>query len=74
MVRYGLEADHYDTYVEKVRALELSDVSAAARDVLQPDRLVWIVVGDRAVVEDGIQALGLGELHHIDADGNRLDQ
>ena len=69
MVRYGLEFDHYDTYVEQVRSLETSDLAAAARDIIRPDRLVWIVVGDRAVIEDGIRELELGELHHIDADG-----
>jgi len=74
MVRYGLEPDHYDTYVGKVRALETSDVSAVARDIIQPDRLVWVVVGDRAVIEEGIRQLAFGELHHIDTDGNRLDQ
>ena len=72
MVRYGLESDYYDTYVERVRALDLSDVAAAAEDVIQPDRLMWIVVGDRSVIEDGIRELALGELHHIDADGAHL--
>ena len=73
MVRYGLASDHYDTYVGKVRTLDLADVAAAAEDVIRPDRLVWIVVGDRSLIEDGIRELALGELHHIDADGNRLD-
>lgn len=73
LVRYGLEPDHYDTYVEKVRALDVADVAAAARDVIQPDRLVWVVVGDRAVVENGIRELSLGDLRFIDADGNLLE-
>ena len=72
MVRFGLAFDHYDTYVEQVRSLVLPDIAAAARDVLQPDRLVWIVVGDRAVIEDEIRELALGELHHVDADGALL--
>ena len=74
MVRYGLESDHYETYAQKVRALDISEVAAVARDVIQPDRLVWVVVGDRAVVENGIRELALGDLRLIDADGNRLQQ
>ena len=74
MVRYGLAFDHYDTYVAQVRSLELSDIAAAARNIIQPDRLVWIVVGDRAVIEDGIRELAVGELHHVDADGVLLPQ
>lgn len=69
MVRYGLEFDHYDVYVDQIRSLETSDLAAAARDIIRPDRLVWIVVGDRAVIEEGIRELELGELHYIDPDG-----
>jgi zinc protease len=74
IVRYGLASDHYDTYVEQVRGLVLTDINAATLDLIQPDRLVWVVVGDRAVIEDDIRALGLGELHHVDADGVLLPQ
>jgi hypothetical protein len=28
------------------------------------------VVGDRASIEAGLQELGLGDIRHIDADGN----
>ena len=74
MVRYGLESDHYDRYVDQVRSLDTSDLAGAARDIIQPDRLVWIVVGDRSVIEDGIRELAFGELLHIDADGILLPQ
>ena len=74
MVRYGLESDHYDRYEDQVRSLDTSDLAGAARDIIQPDRLVWIVVGDRSVIEDGIRELAFGELLHIDADGVLLPQ
>ena len=74
IVRFGLEDDHYDTYAGQVRALEISDVSNVAKELIQPGRMVWVVVGDRALIEEGIEALGLGELHHMDADGNLLDE
>jgi len=31
------------------------------------------VVGDRTVIENGILELALGELHHLDADGNPVE-
>ena len=58
----------------QVRNLEISDIAAATRDVIRPDRLVWIVVGDRTVIEDGIRELELGEVHHVDADGILLER
>src|SRR3972149_9032405 len=48
MVSYSLPEDYYDTYAGRVRSLTLGEISAAARRVIQPDRLVWVVVGDRA--------------------------
>ena len=72
MVEYDLPEDYYDTYTSQVRSLNVAQVTQAAHDVIRPDNLVWIVVGDRAVIEEGIRDLGIGELILIDADGNTL--
>lgn len=69
IVQFGLPDDYYETYAGKVRALKTVDVNEAAKEVVRPDNLVWIVVGDRAKIESGVRELGLGELHVIDADG-----
>ena len=73
MVRFGLPDDHWETYADTVRALDLDDVAAEADRFLQPDRLIWVVVGDRARIEESVRALGLGELRFLDADGARID-
>jgi len=62
LVEYGLPEDYYQTYAGKVRALTLADIQASAREVVHPDRLIWVVVGDRAKIEAGIRELGLGEV------------
>jgi len=69
IVQFGLPDDYYDTYAGKVRALKTSDVNAAAKEVVRPDNLIWIVVGDRAKIEAGVRELNLGEFHLMDADG-----
>ena len=74
MVRYDLPDDYYDSYAANVRALDISNVSQVAQALIRPNRMVWVVVGDRAVIEEGIADLGLGEIHHVDADGNLLDR
>ena len=73
MVQYNLPDDYYDTYTERVRSLNVGQVSEAAQQVVKPDNLVWIVVGDRAVIEDKIRALNLGEVYIMDGDGNVLE-
>jgi zinc protease len=73
MVRFGLADDHWDTYPDKVRGLELSDVTRAANAVVRPGNVIWVIVGDRAKIEEGIRELDLGELKLIDADGNPVE-
>ncbi len=69
VVQYGLPADWWSTYAARVRALSVDDVNAAARSVIDPAQVLWIVVGDRARIEEGVRAAGLGEVVVIDADG-----
>ncbi|HYL09218.1 MAG TPA: pitrilysin family protein [Candidatus Acidoferrales bacterium] len=72
LVQFGLPDDYYETYAGKVRALKTSDVEDAAKVVVHPDNMVWVVVGDRAKIEAGIKELGYGEIRLLDADGKPL--
>jgi zinc protease len=69
LVQFGLPDDYYDTYAGKVRALKTSDVNQAAKEVVRPDNLIWIVVGDRAKIEAGVRELNLGEFRLMDTEG-----
>ncbi len=69
IVRFGLDDGYWDDYAEAIRSLSGDAVSTAASQTLHPDRLVWVVVGDRASVKPRIQELGFGEIVQIDADG-----
>jgi zinc protease len=73
MVEYGYPDDYFDTYATKVKKLRPADINDAAKSVIHPDHLIWIVVGDRAKIEAGIRATGIGELHVIDPDGNPVE-
>jgi len=70
IVSFDLPADYWNTYARKLGALSLADISSVAVNTLDPDSLIWVVIGDRASVEPGLQALGVSEIRHIDADGN----
>ena len=69
LVRFHLPDDYWSRYTELVSRLTVGDVDAAAKRVLAPDRLTWVVVGDRAAIEAKVKALGFGEIAIIDADG-----
>jgi zinc protease len=72
LVVFGLDDRYFDSYAEKVRGITAPVAVAAAAEVVKPDRLVWVVVGDRSKIEPGIRDLKLGEIKLIDADGNPL--
>jgi zinc protease len=72
LVQFGWPDDYYDTMAGKIRVLKTGDLDAAAKQVIHPDNIVWVVVGDRAKIEPGIRELNFGELRFIDADGNPI--
>jgi zinc protease len=69
LVQFGLPDDYYETYAGKVRALKTSDLADAANQIVKPDQMTWVIVGDRSKIEAGVRELNLGELHLIDAQG-----
>jgi len=69
IVGFGLPDDYCQTYADKIRALTRDDLAAAAKAVVQPDHLVWVVVGDRSKIEAGVRELNFGEVRFLDADG-----
>ena len=69
MVQFGMPADYFDTYAAKVRALSLPEVNAVAKKLVQPVGVVYVIVGDRAKIEEGVRSLNLGNLAILDVDG-----
>jgi zinc protease len=70
LLRFQWPDNYFDTMPAKIRALTTNDVNAAAKQVIHPDNLTWVIVGDRAKIEAGVRELNLGEIKHVDADGN----
>jgi predicted Zn-dependent peptidase len=57
LILYDLPLDYYDSYTDRIAAITTADVNRAAREHLDPGRLVIVVVGDRAQIETAIRAL-----------------
>jgi zinc protease len=69
IVTFGLDDRYYDTFADKVRAQTIASVTAVAGEVIHPNQLIWVVVGDRSKIEPGLRELKLGEIKLIDTDG-----
>ncbi len=72
ILQYGWPDNYYDTMAGKIRALKTTDLDAAAKQTIHPEGMVWVIVGDRAKIEQGIKELGIGKIHLIDADGHPI--
>ena len=72
LVQFGWPDDYYETLAGKIRALKTTDMANAAKTIVHPDNLIWVVVGDRSKIETGVKELNLGELKFLDADGKPL--
>ena len=70
----GYPDDYFAKYASNVRGLDESALNAAAKSYVRPDEAIWLVIGDLKKVEAGIRELGLGEIVHLDADGNPIRQ
>jgi predicted Zn-dependent peptidase len=56
---YRRPDNYYATITQKYRALTLPQLDAAARGAIDPNKFVWIVVGDAAKVRPQLDSLGL---------------
>ncbi|WP_051881466.1 M16 family metallopeptidase [Parvularcula oceani] len=57
---YGRPLDYDTTEAERYNTLKTDDLQAAAESVIDPDSLVWVIVGDYDEIEPQLQGLDLG--------------
>jgi zinc protease len=63
IIAYGLSLDEWETYVDRVNQVDVTKALAAARDLIDPDALLIVVVGDQAQIEPRIREMNLGEVY-----------
>ena len=71
--RFGRDDDYVPTLKSRYEAIKLENVQGAAEQVLRPDKLTWLIVGDRKEIEDKIRGMNLGKVSIMDVDGNIIE-
>ena len=69
---YGLPYDYAESTAARVAAVTLDGVNERAREVIRPDELTWVIVGDLEKIEDDVRALSYGDVEIWDGFGNRI--
>ncbi len=73
ILQHKLPEDYFESYADQMRAVSLDDVKAAARQIVQPDSVVWVVVGDLSEIEAGVRELGFADVRRLSPEGSVLD-
>ena len=68
--QYGLPADYWDTYPEKVMAVTAKDVQEFSRKYIPLDNVQIIAVGDGAKLKDVLAKYGPVEVYN--SEGKKL--
>jgi zinc protease len=69
IVQYHRPDDYVQTLKSRIEAQSDASVEAAAKEVIHPDQLTWVIVGDLKTIEAPVRALKLGDVQVLDADG-----
>ena len=72
ILTYGLPDTYLNDFVGEVEALTPQQLQAAGTELVHPEGLTWIIVGDLATIETNVRALDLGEVKVLDTDGHVL--
>jgi len=70
IVVYHRPDDYVQNTKQRIESQKDADVQAAAKQVVQPNALTWVVVGDRKLIEKSIRELKIADVQILDADGN----
>ncbi len=71
IVNYNYPENYFDTYSDKMKNLNLTQIHNAANKVIKPEKVIWVVVGDKAKIEPGLKELGF-EIKYLDSNGNLI--
>jgi len=74
LVTYGLDESYWDSYATKLRDVNLEQVNTIAKQHVDANKMLWLVVGDRSKIEKSIRDANIGKVIIIDAQGNTINE
>ncbi|AFC87435.1 M16 family metallopeptidase [Frateuria aurantia] len=68
-VMYHRPDDYVTTLAQHLQAVHQPQAQAAIEEMVHPQALTWVIVGDLKQIEAPVRALNLGKVEVLDADG-----
>jgi zinc protease len=72
-ITYERDAQYLNNYPGMLQNLSLSEIQKSAANVIKPEKLTWVIVGDRSKIEKGIQELNIGTIKYLDVEGKDVN-
>lgn len=69
IVGYGRAPEYYYGYAQALRSLSPDDLNQAAGNLVDPERLSWVVIGDLKKIESKLRELPWTQVQVLDAEG-----
>ncbi len=70
ILQYNLPSDFAKTQQGIVQGITKDEINKLAKQYLHPEKMVIVVVGHAYKIRPGLEALGLGKIKELDAEGN----
>jgi zinc protease len=74
IIWYNLPYDYIKNQEEQISEMTLDEHKMLAQKYIDPDKMIYLIVGDKATQYDKLKELGIGEMILLDKDGNVLDK
>ncbi len=71
--RFGRPDDYVPTLKSRYESIKLENVQGAAENVIHPEKLTWLIVGDRREIEEKVRGMNLGKVSIMDVNGNIIE-
>ena len=73
IVRFGLPADYYNTYIQRLSAVDAQTILAVAKKYIQPDQVFISVVGNAPAIATSLTRFDReGKVRTVDSYGNLM--
>ncbi|PPT92646.1 M16 family metallopeptidase [Xanthomonas theicola] len=69
IVQYGRPDDYVQTLKARLEGIDQRAAEAAIKEIVVPQAMTWVIVGDLKQIEAPVRALKLGEVQVLDSDG-----
>ncbi|WP_045728864.1 pitrilysin family protein [Xanthomonas sp. GPE 39] len=72
IVQYGRADDYVQTLKKRLEAVDQPAAEAAIKEIVAPQAMTWVIVGDLKQIQAPVRALKLGDVQVLDSDGQPI--